>query len=285
MDNSAFLSGGQNEEDNFAALDAMAPNPNAFSNYGQQSAPQMSAPSSSEHGFSGGSESLFDRIRARTLEQQKQSSSVNSQPAAPAPSQQHASEPTMELEKSPNSFDAAVAQASSGARTTSNETTYSFSGPSDFSSAIPQVPNYANTHYASADPNHQYPTSMKDKASATFNTLWNGAQTLVSSAQERMKSDQTGGGYSTNFLLREDGMEGGVGAPPAPMGGMAQQTTNNENSEGGAMSFVSGQAYSMLSYGKTFCEDMYGFFLELPRWGKGAVVFVTILLIKFLFFW
>lgn len=283
MDNSAFLSGGQDDEDNFAALDSMAPNPNAFSNFGQQSAPQMSAPSSSEQGFSGGSESLFDRIRARTLEQQKQSG-VLSQPAAPAPSQQHASEPTMELEKSPNSFDAAVANASSGAPP-SNETTYSFSGPSDFSSAIPQVPNYANTQYASADPNHQHPISMKDKASATFNSLWSGAQTLVSSAQERMKGDQTGGGYSTNFLLREDGLEGGVGAAPTPMGSVAQQAINNENSEGGAMSFVSVQAYSMLSYGKTFCQDMYGFFLELPKWGKGAVVLVTILLIKFLFFW
>ena len=279
MDSQAFLSGNnENDEENFAALDSMAPT--------------ASASTSPEPNFSGVSGSLFDRIRARTEQQQKEA--VQSQPASMPVHQQQPSEPTMELEKSPgatqaNTFDAAVANASVGVPTqpTPNETTYSFSGPSDFSSAIPNVPTYGpsrNTQYVSADPNQQYATSMKDKASVAFNSLLSGAQTLVVSAQDKMKGGQTGGGYSTNFLLREDGLEGGVGAAPVPMAGLGSQNTN-EGSEGGAMSFVSGQAYSMFSYGKTFCEDMYGFFLQLPTWGKGVVVVVTLLLIKFLFFW
>jgi hypothetical protein len=289
MDNQAFLSGNDNDEENFAALDSMVPNPSY--GFGQpKPSSQMNAPTS-EPGFSGVSGSLFDRIRARTEEQQKQAA----QSQAASVQQQNPSEPTMEFEKSPdapqtqNSFDTAVANASSGApQPTLNETTYSFSGPSDFSSAVPHhIPTYGpsrNNQYISVDNQQQYPTSMKDKASAALVSLWSGAQTFVASAQEKMKGGQSGGGYNTNFLLREDGLEGGVGAGP-PMSGFGSQPSGNQTSEGGAASFVSGQAYSMFSYGKTFCEDMYGFFLQLPNWGKGAVVIVTLLLIKFLFFW
>ncbi len=37
-----------------------------------------------------------------------------------------------------------------------------------------------------------------------------------------------------------------------------------------------GQAYSMLRYGRTFCEDLYLFFVQLPLWGKGLVVLVVL---------
>jgi hypothetical protein len=127
--------------------------------------------------------------------------------------------------------------------------------------------------------------SVQDKASAAFNTLWSGAQTFVASAQERMGrggNSGGGGGYNTNFLLREDGLEGGGGAGPVPMSGGGGQSNANMV-EGGALASVSGQAYSMFSYGKTFCEDMYGFFMQLPSWGRGVVLVVLILLIKFLF--
>ena len=39
---------------------------------------------------------------------------------------------------------------------------------------------------------------------------------------------------------------------------------------------VSGQAYSMLSYAKTFCEDLYGFLMQLPPLGKAFVVVVLL---------
>jgi hypothetical protein len=338
MDNQAFLSGTDNDDDNFAALDSMVPH--SFNNYGQQNhAPsQMNAvvphslynnPSNPgatsfgssdsdsgrvadgrEQGFSGVSESLFDRIRARTAEQQKQSSQ-SSQPLPSSvqqtafqtfPQQQH-SNPTMELEEDPNatkshhSFDAAIAGAASGVeQPPPNETTYSFSGAADFSSAVPRVPTYGpsrNAHYISANSSQQpYPSSLQDKASMALNattetmkSLWAGAHTLVASAQSRMGQGGdgvSGGGYNTNFLLREEGLEGGVGAGRAhALSG--ELPAMNEAAGGGTLSAVSGQAYSMLSYGKTFCEDMYAFFMQLPNWGKGIVLVVLVLFIKFLF--
>lgn len=107
--------------------------------------------------------------------------------------------------------------------------------------------------------------------------------------QDRFLSGGTnsgGSGYNTNFLLREDGLEGGGGGG-GPSSSMASRPIQ-EGGEGGgttAISFVSGKAYSMISYGKTFCEDMFGFFMQLPHWGKGVVVIVLVLLVKFLFFW
>jgi hypothetical protein len=264
MDNQAFLSSAYDEE-NFAALDSMNPTP-------------FNKPPENPPGASG---SLFDRIRARTEEQQKASATAQQQQQQ----QQSSCEPTMELEKS-NPFDAAV-HASIGAPppTNTNETTYAFSGPSDFS----HVPTYgpSRNEYISVDNSQQYNSNLtlKDRASSAFTSIVDGAQSLVGTMQEKIggRVATGGGGYNTNFLLREDGLEGGVGATTsANMGSQQQQ----QKQKGGAdLSFVSGKAYSMFSYGKTFCEDMIGFFLQLPHWGKGLVVLVLVLFVKFLFFW
>ena len=110
-----------------------------------------------------------------------------------------------------------------------------------------------------------------------------GASSLVTSAQERMSgggSGGGGGGYNNNFLLREDSdsMEQGIGnnntmmqQPPIPP---PTQTEVVADSNVGSP----GQAYSMVAYAKTFCEDLYGFFMQLPPLGKGAVVVVLLAL-------
>lgn len=283
MDNQAFLSSEPNDEENFAALDSM--NPTAFAQ------PKPTEPMSGS--VSG---SLFDRIRARTEEQQKAAaaSAAANTTAVIAPSQQQASEPTMELEKSPpqkTAFDNAVNASTSGIppqqqqqQQPSNETTYSFSGASDYSTHIPTYGPSRN-QYTSDEQQYYYGNSIKDKASNALFTVWNGAQSAIGMVQDRFLNggNNSGGesGYNTNFLLREDGLEGGGGGG-APSSSMA---SHPEGGGATAISFVSGKAYSMVSYGKTFCEDIFGFFMQLPHWGKGVVVIVLVLLVKFLFFW
>jgi len=234
-----------------------------------------------EGGFSGVSGSLFDRIRARTAEQQNPSTVSPPTPSPPV-SQQPSSEPTMEIENQ-NAFDAAVAGASVGAAfqnqgppANTNETTYAFAAAAgeDFSAAVPHVPQYGpsrdDPYYAasSSNPQQHYAASIQDKTALaleqTGNTIksifgagLNGARAVGALAQDKMARGRGGGGdrsYSNNFLIREDTVERGgappTNAPPPPVAGP----------------FGSPQAgtYSMLSYGKTFCEDLFMFVKQLP---------------------
>jgi hypothetical protein len=278
MDNQAFLSSADDEE-NFAALDSMNPTP-------LSSKPEPLAVSGS----------LFDRIRARTEEQQKASQQQQMQSSA---------EPTMEFEK-PNPFDAAVRntvgaannppapqlqQPSMMTNNNNNETTYAFSGPSDFSS----IPTYGPSRNDYIDGNSgQYSNynnaTWKDRASNAFTSIVEGTHSLVGLMSDKMGGRVGGdgrGGYSTNFLLREDGLDGGVGHTAVPAHTTNNNTMGQQQQEGGGggISLVSEKAYSIFSYGKTFCEDMTGFFMQLPHWGKGMVVLVAVLFVKFLFFW
>ena len=196
--NEGLLGGG---DDDFAALDSMGytgqsqygmntvnmwtPSSSSFGWNNSGGAPSSSGGGTSvgdgrDNGFSGVSGSLFDRIRARTAEQQKQSIS-SSQPqqqqeAAQSSSQQYAfvsqqqqpssGEPTMELERNGSDpYNTATVNAfidnavNNGAGTSgapsaynqnnNNETTYSFSASApgeDFSQAQPgaglRVPQY-----------------------------------------------------------------------------------------------------------------------------------------------
>eukprot|EP01082_Thalassiosira_pseudonana_P014473 g12759.t1 g12759 contig7:56921-58033(-) len=340
-------------DDSFAALDSMAPH--SFSNYTQQQQQMQQATMSTTSnnafaqptgsssgnasvgsfgssesgrigegrdgaGFSGVSESLFDRIRARTAEQQQmQKASQVTLPPPSMPHQHHhqqqqqqpsqssqeqACELIVELERENNSFDAAVIGASTGAPSNQpppNETTYSFSGPSDYSNAIqagaPHIPTYGpsrnDVRYSSANQqqqHHQYPSSIQDKASMAFTatsetmkSLWDkgltGVETIFATAQSKMGGGEgvgTGSGYNNNFLLREDSLEYGHATGGGGGGATATMPQPNEAAASSTNNAVSGQAYSMLSYGKTFCEDVYAFFMQLPPWGKGIVVAVLL---------
>ena len=94
-----------------------------------------------------------------------------------------------------------------------------------------------------------------------------------------------GGGYNDSFLRGEDRVEGGGGGfvPPAassssvapPMGGPGQTGIIGSSS--------SDQAYSVLGYGKTFCEDLYLFVMQLPTWGKVLVGFIVIYVLYIVF--
>eukprot|EP00571_Detonula_confervacea_P009481 CAMPEP_0172314328 /NCGR_PEP_ID=MMETSP1058-20130122/22246_1 /TAXON_ID=83371 /ORGANISM="Detonula confervacea, Strain CCMP 353" /LENGTH=357 /DNA_ID=CAMNT_0013028159 /DNA_START=55 /DNA_END=1128 /DNA_ORIENTATION=+ len=343
--NQAFL-GNDAADDDFAALDAMAfTGTQSQSQFGMNTVAMTSNGSfgsSSDHsggrgvgvgdgrdnGFSGVSGSLFDRIRARTAEQQKQTlpsqssqvSQSSTQEAAQSSqqsafmSQQPSSEPTMELERSnSNKFDAAVDGASIGAsanqnsNSNNNETTYSFSATAgeDFSqaaAATPSVPVYGASRddpYYIASNNHQQqqPTTIQDKATMalaqtgeTVKSLWDagvsGAQTIGTMAQEKMGGggDGAGGGqrsYNNNFLLREDSLEHGdmmgsatMSQPPPPAAAAPGSDT-----AGGA----SDQAYSMLNYGKTFFQDVFGFVMQLPPWGRGLVAVILLWAIYVIF--
>eukprot|EP00578_Thalassiosira_sp_NH16_P004139 CAMPEP_0181138820 /NCGR_PEP_ID=MMETSP1071-20121207/34449_1 /TAXON_ID=35127 /ORGANISM="Thalassiosira sp., Strain NH16" /LENGTH=353 /DNA_ID=CAMNT_0023225679 /DNA_START=32 /DNA_END=1094 /DNA_ORIENTATION=+ len=256
-----------------------------------------------ENGFSGVSGSLFDRIRARTAEQQKQSLSSQS-----SQQQQQSSEPTMELERNSadaanNAFDAAVANSATGApggpsqNTSNNETTYSFSASAgeDFSqSAVvspPRIPVYGasrdDPYYTAGGNQQQHPSSMQDRASAalaqtgeTMKSLWgagvSGAQAIGAMAQDKMGGGgaSSGGGgrsYNNNFLLGEDDLERGSEQRPPPVS--AAVASGSDNVAGAS----EGQgAYSMINYGKTFCEDMFAFVMQLPTWGKGLVAAVML---------
>ncbi len=207
-----------------------------------------------------------------------------------------------------NAFDAAVKSVEDGSNgnnnnTTAEENTYSFTASTgeDFSfqpTAAPAVPTYGPSRndpaYYSGSNSQQYPASFQEKAAMALNDAGStiqslfgkgmaGASTLVSSAQERMGGGDTGGrgGYNNSFLLREDSMEQGIGSnntmqqpPPAPA---ASQMSQSE-AVAGSSNAVSGQAYSMIAYAKTFCEDLYGFFMQLPPVGKAGVMVVLLAL-------
>ena len=106
----------------------------------------------------------------------------------------------------------------------------------------------------------------------------NGAKTIGAMAQDKMGGGKGGErgerSYNNNFLMREDSLEEGnmmntatMSQPPPPVSAAVAS-----GSEAGA----SVQAYSMLSYGKTFCQDLFGFVMDLPPWGKGIVAVVLI---------
>jgi len=345
--NQAFLA--NNTEDDLAALDSMAftgtqsqfgmntvtMTPGSSFGAGGSTISSDSNPGrisdGRDGGFSGVSESLFDRIRARTAEQQKQSMSAQSsgvsstqeaaqssqqQPSA-FMSQQPSSEPTMEHEKTNNSFGGNVdvpvmvspADNQNILNANNNETTYSFTasaGGEDFSQAAgataPHVPQYGpsrdDPYYAAmSNQQQQHPASIQDKASMalaqtgeTMKSLLgaglSGAQAIGAMAQQKMGGGGGGSGersYNNNFLLREDSVEEGnalnatatMSQPPPP----AAATTVASGAEAGS----SGQAYSMLSYGKTFCEDMIGFVMQLPPWGKGLVAVILLWVIYAVF--
>ena len=61
--------------------------------------------------------------------------------------------------------------------------------------------------------------------------------------------------------------------PPQPM-----QMNTSASSGQSELNQVSGQAYSMISYGKIFCEDLYGFLMQLPPLGKVGVLVVLLAL-------
>ena len=355
--NEGLLGGG---DDDFAALDSMGytgqsqygmntvnmstPSSSSFGSNNSGGAPSSSGGGTSvgdngrDNGFSGVSGSLFDRIRARTAEQQKQSIS-SSQPqqqqeAAQSSSQQYAfvsqqqqpssGEPTMELERNGSDpYNTATVNAfidnavNNGAGTSgapsaynqnnNNETTYSFSASApgeDFSQAAApgaglRVPQYGasrdDPYYAALNNQNaqQYPTSIQEKAVDTMKSLWdaglNGAQTISAMVQAKLGSDgvdATPRSYNNNFLLREDSMEHGMGGP-STTGTMNQQqqpppppmSTSALDPETAA----AGQGYSMLKYGKTFCEDVFAFVMQLPPAGKGAVGVVLLWVLYVLF--
>jgi hypothetical protein len=188
--------------------------------------------------------------------------------------------------------------------TNTAENTYSFAATAgeDFSfqpAPVPSVPTYGPSRndpaYYSGATNHsqQYPASFQDKAVMAMNdagstmksileTVMSGASTLVSSVQERMGGGGGPGGrgrYSNNFLLREDSLE--------QQQGDGNSSNNNNNmmhqpplqphlGQSEAVADSNGQAYSMLSYAKTFCEDLYGFLMQLPPLGKAFVVVILL---------
>ncbi|KAL7540548.1 hypothetical protein ACHAXR_010891 [Thalassiosira sp. AJA248-18] len=360
--NQAFLGSNhdQTEADDFAALDSMAFT-GTQSQFGMNTVAVTSSvgsfgsndsgrigDGSKGGGFTGVSESLFDRIRARTAEQQKQSlsSSSSQQQQQQQPSFQEAqqsafmshqpsSQPTMEPERnafgahnsSNNAFDAAPTNQNNNNNNMNNdnndETTYSFSASAgeDFSqqgaapSPLLRVPQYGasrdDPYYAATTSSNQQqqqqPTSIQDKASValaqtgeTMKSLWgagvSGAQTIGGMARDKMAGGSGGGGvggersYNNNFLLREDSLEQGnnmmdaatmsqqqqMQQPPPPVS--AEVVSGSETGPA-----VSDQAYSMLKYGKTFCEDVVGFVMQLPPWGRGVVA-VVVLYALYLFF-
>ena len=363
--NEAFLSGGGGEDD-FAALDSMGltgqygmntvhmsssiDNIGSSNNVGStptttQTAGASGSVSDGSSGFSGVSGSLFDRIKARTAEQQKASVSTNTQQPLPAPQQQEAAqsssqqsafmsqqqsqqppsgEVTMELERhrSDEFNSSAPTNLASGGMpsqnqntaipNTNNETTYSFTASGtgeDFSQQTQQqmrVPDYGVNRYAGASGNNQqqYPQNIQDQALSTMKSLWstgiNSAQNTIAIAQQKMGietngSDATPRSYNNNFLLREDSMEsGGVGAtmqqvPPQPISAAqfdpehVQAGSSSANTSGGMSGIMGEQGYSMLQYGKTFCEDMYAFVMQLPPVGKGAVGIILLWILYVLF--
>merc|ERR1711902_40039 len=87
--------------------------------------------------------------------------------------------------------------------------------------------------------------------------------------------------YNNNFLLREDSLEEG-GSGVLATGATTMTTSQPQSSIASPIASAQGtsgasdQAYSMPSYGKTFCEDLFSFFMQLPSWGKGVVGIILV---------
>ncbi len=306
----AFLSPNDDDAENLAALDSMTTTSSGSAFMSQQmpsGGGGMTAPPTATEGGELG-ESLFDRIRRRTEEQQRQQKHQQQQTMAQAPSafvSQHPSaESSMELglETEPsdgipppatantgNAFDAAVNSINNN---NTAENTYSFTATTgedfSFQPTAPAVPTYGPSRndptYSGANNSQQYPTSFQEKAAMVFNDAGStisslfgkgvaGASTLVSSAQERMGGGGARGGYNNSFLLREDSMEQGVGSNATMQQQQQPAATQMRQSEA-----VAGTSYSMIAYAKTFCEDLYGFLMQLPPVGKAGVIVVLLAL-------
>ena len=201
------------------------------------------------------------------------------------------------------------------AQNNNNETTYSFSasGGEDFSqtatsqppgAGLLRIPQYDQVNYASSDNNQQQQynqhSSLQEHAQNAMQqtgpilkSLWdagvNGAQSVGAMAQSKISgsnANNSGGAavaggrqYNNNFLLREDSMGGGgphVQHPPPPL------SAADLDPEAAAGS-VGAQGYSMLQYGKTFCEDVTAFIMQLPPVGKGAIGVVLLWILYVLF--
>ncbi|EJK63045.1 hypothetical protein THAOC_16317 [Thalassiosira oceanica] len=282
------------EPNDFAALDSMSPAPAPFGAHAGNESDNASnrVGDGRGSGYSGVGESLFDRIRARTLEQQRATGdSTFSSEIAGESSSQHPTVGTPASNDASSSFDAAVSAAagtnSSAAApmTDNNETTYSFSasaGGEDFSQV--HVPTYGvsrdDPYYAAANAsNPHYQPSMQDRASQALAATGDAMRSLFSGAQSMMTSSADGQqrGYTNNFILREDSESGiptGVMQPPIPPPPV---------SEGSYGAGASEHAYSMLNYGKTFAQDVAGFVMQLPPWGKGVLAVVVLMLFYFVF--
>ena len=203
------------------------------------------------------------------------------------------------------------------AQNNNNETTYSFSasGGEDFSqtatsqppgAGLLRIPQYDQVNYASSDNNEQQqynqpPSSLQEHAQNALQqtgpilkSLWdagvNGAQSVGAMAQSKISGSNAnnsgeaavagGRQYNNNFLLREDSMGGGgphVQQPPHPL---SAADLDPEAAAGGS---VGAQGYSMLQYGKTFCEDVTAFIMQLPPVGKGAMGVVLLWILYVLF--
>ena len=182
------------------------------------------------------------------------------------------------------------------------ETTYSFAtsgGGEDFSPPLPpRVPTYGVSrgsdpyNYAAIGGGQPASSVLARTGEAAWAVL--GAGLGAARAIGALARDKIGGGagagggggagagggrsYNNNFLLREDSMEGGgfggssaaSSGPPPPV--VAAGAAPSSEAAIGA----SGQAYSMLKYGKTFCEDLFLFFMDLPTWGKVLVGLIVL---------
>lgn len=318
----AFLSTDGYYEDNaggddFATLDAMVPH--AFNNAGANSLsnPAGGVASGSDGGFAGVSESLFDRIRAKTAEhqQQQRSHTQPSQPQLPSHSRTHFSDapavnpPTSmnyqqdflagsmpagappteqpEFERGPEVSTPSPAPAVSAG---GEPTYYASSGPSNFAPA-PAPPTYGPSRTwpssAASEQSHTEGLTMQDKAAMAleqtsgamgniFGRASAGAQSLVAAAR--------GAGNKHGLLEREEqyGLEREEGMA-APSHSLPTQDFAVGETGTSASGTARDQAYSMVSYGKTFCQDMSGFVWQLPIWGK-ALIAIILLWIIFSFF-
>jgi hypothetical protein len=179
------------------------------------------------------------------------------------------------------------------------ETTYSFAtsgGGEDFSPPLPpRVPTYGASrgsdphNYAAVGGGQPAPSSSAlartgEAARAVLGAGLGAARAIGALARDKIGGGAGGAGaggggrsYNNNFLLREDSMEGGgsgggyASSGPPPAAATAGAGPSSEAAIG-----ASGQAYSMLKYGKTFCEDLFLFFADLPTWGKVLVGLIVL---------
>ncbi len=272
-----------------------------------------------EGGLPNASGSLFDRIRARTAEQQKLSSSNHStqsssnQAAAQQSSQQQyypqLSEnafvpqqqppPSISGEPSHN-----IMANYSNNNNNNKETTYSFSasgGAEDFSQQtsnthnVPHIPVYGasrdDPYYIAVNNanHHHHPTNFQDKATIalaqtgeTMKSIWHVG---VSGAQYigAMAKDRMMGGSGYERTHGNNFLLREEGTLEQGGGGSATMNQSAGTTTTTAGSASADQAYSMLQYGKTFFADVIGFVRQLPSWGQGIVGVILLWVLYVLF--
>ena len=213
-------------------------------------------------------------------------------PATGQSSQQHMQQPQYTQQQQPSAFASQQQRQHYGVEqpaTDPSETTYSFAGVGgggeDFSPAPPRVPTYgasrSDPYYAAMGGQQQPPGQPASVLARTGEAAWavlgaglGAARSIGELARDKIGGGAAGAGggrsYNNNFLLREDSVEGGLGGsaasgppPAAASAGAAPPGPSSEAAIG-----ASDQAYSMMKYAKTFCEDLFLFFMDLPTWGK-----------------